>query len=32
MRTLWIGVAALLFGIFLFFPHTTGPTEVGVRT
>ena len=25
-------IAAILVGLFLFSPHTTGPTEVGVRT
>jgi len=32
MKTAAIVVAALLLGVFLFFPHTAGPTEVGVRT
>ncbi len=32
MKAIPIGLAALLLGIFAFFPHTTGPTEVGVRT
>ncbi len=32
MRTLSIIILAFLFGVFLFYPHTTGPTEVGVRT
>ena len=27
-----VAIAALLLSVFLFFPHTTGPTEVGVRT
>jgi regulator of protease activity HflC (stomatin/prohibitin superfamily) len=32
MRTLAIVILVLLVGVFLFYPHTTGPTEVGVRT
>ncbi len=32
MRTLSIIILAFLLGVFLFYPHTTGPTEVGVRT
>ena len=32
MRVLSIIVVAVFAGIFLFYPHTTGPTEVGVRT
>jgi len=32
MRTLATAVLVLLLGVFLFYPHTTGPTEVGVRT
>jgi regulator of protease activity HflC (stomatin/prohibitin superfamily) len=32
MKALSIAVGVLLLGILLFFPHTTGPTEVGVRT
>jgi regulator of protease activity HflC (stomatin/prohibitin superfamily) len=32
MRTLAIAILAFLLGVFLFYPHTTGPTEVGVRT
>lgn len=32
MRSGLIAVAALVLGVVLFFPHTTGPTEVGVRT
>jgi regulator of protease activity HflC (stomatin/prohibitin superfamily) len=32
MRILSIIILAFLLGVFLFYPHTTGPTEVGVRT
>lgn len=32
MKATAIGLTVLLLGVFLFFPHTTGPTEVGVRT
>ncbi len=32
MRALTIGILALLLAVFLFSPHTTGPTEVAVRT
>jgi regulator of protease activity HflC (stomatin/prohibitin superfamily) len=32
MRTLSLAIVVLLIGVFLFYPHTTGPTEVGVRT
>lgn len=32
MKTLLIIVLSLLLGTLLFYPHTTGPTEVGVRT
>lgn len=32
MRTLATAILVLLLGVFLFYPHTTGPTEVGVRT
>lgn len=32
MKVLSILILSLLFGAFLFSPHTTGPTEVGVRT
>lgn len=32
MKSLSLLLVALLFGTFLFSPHTTGPTEVGVRT
>ena len=32
MKTLSIIVLVLLLGVFSFYPHTTGPTEVGVRT
>jgi regulator of protease activity HflC (stomatin/prohibitin superfamily) len=32
MRTLAIAILVVLFAVFLFYPHTTGPTEVGVRT
>jgi regulator of protease activity HflC (stomatin/prohibitin superfamily) len=32
MRALIIGILGLLLGIFVLWPHTTGPTEVGVRT
>lgn len=31
MRTLLIAVLLVLAGVFVFWPHTTGPTEVGVR-
>ncbi|MGH7789133.1 MAG: SPFH domain-containing protein [Candidatus Binatia bacterium] len=31
MRTLLIAVLVILAGVFAFWPHTTGPTEVGVR-
>src|SRR5215510_9204761 len=32
MKTLSIVILSLFLGVFLFYPHTTGPTEVGVRT
>src|SRR5215813_2849401 len=32
MRIFSLIVFAFLLGVFLFYPHTTGPTEVGVRT
>jgi len=32
MRTITIAVLVLVLGIFCFWPHTTGPTEIGVRT
>jgi regulator of protease activity HflC (stomatin/prohibitin superfamily) len=32
MKTLSILILLVLLGAFLFSPHTTGPTEVGVRT
>jgi regulator of protease activity HflC (stomatin/prohibitin superfamily) len=32
MKSLTTLIAVILFGAFLFYPHTTGPTEVGVRT
>ena len=32
MKALSIIVLVLLLGVFSFYPHTTGPTEVGVRT
>jgi len=32
MRRSWLGVLALLVLPVLFYPHTTGPTAVGVRT
>jgi regulator of protease activity HflC (stomatin/prohibitin superfamily) len=32
MKALSIVVLVLALGVFLFYPHTTGPTEVGVRT
>jgi len=32
MKTLLIIVLSLLLSTLLFYPHTTGPTEVGVRT
>ena len=32
MRTLSIAILAALLGVLLFYPHTAGPTEVGVRT
>lgn len=32
MKILSSLILAVLFGVFLFSPHTTGPTEVGVRT
>src|SRR5581483_10981929 len=32
MKTLSFLVLALVLGPLLFYPHTTGPTEVGVRT
>jgi len=32
MKLLSIIVLVLLLGVFSFYPHTTGPTEVGVRT
>jgi regulator of protease activity HflC (stomatin/prohibitin superfamily) len=32
IRTVAIVLFAVLAGLFLFAPHTTGPTEVGVRT
>ncbi len=32
MRAVSIAVVVVLLAIFLFHPHTTGPTEVGVRT
>jgi regulator of protease activity HflC (stomatin/prohibitin superfamily) len=32
VKILSILIVAVLFGVFLFSPHTTGPTEVGVRT
>ncbi len=32
MKILSILILAVLVGVFLFSPHTTGPTEVGVRT
>jgi regulator of protease activity HflC (stomatin/prohibitin superfamily) len=31
MKTLTV-VVALFFGVFFFYPHRTGPTEIGVRT
>jgi len=31
MRALTIAIFLLLLGVFSFYPHTTGPTEVGVR-
>ena len=31
MRALLAATLVLLLGTFLFWPHTTGPTEVGVR-
>jgi regulator of protease activity HflC (stomatin/prohibitin superfamily) len=32
MKILSIIIVSLVLGVFLFSPHTTGPTEVGVRT
>lgn len=32
MKILTIIIVTLILGVFLFSPHTTGPTEVGVRT
>jgi regulator of protease activity HflC (stomatin/prohibitin superfamily) len=32
MRAVSIAAVAALLAVFLFYPHTTGPTEVGVRT
>jgi len=32
MKALSIIIMSLILGVFLFSPHTTGPTEVGVRT
>ena len=32
VNRLWIGAGVLAFLPFVFFPHKTGPTEVGVRT
>ncbi len=32
MKILSILIVAVLVGVFLFSPHTTGPTEVGIRT
>src|SRR5262245_61189916 len=32
MRALSVVILSLFLVIFLFYPHTTGPTEVGVRT
>jgi regulator of protease activity HflC (stomatin/prohibitin superfamily) len=32
MKVLSLIIVSLILGVFLFSPHTTGPTEVGVRT
>jgi regulator of protease activity HflC (stomatin/prohibitin superfamily) len=32
MKAISIIIVVLILGVFLFSPHTTGPTEVGVRT
>jgi len=32
MKTAAVVIAVIALGVFLLYPHTTGPTEVGVRT